>query len=93
VRTSALFVNAPIDFDSSLKPIQVDLLCNGSVNEFTPISAIGNVNILSLQSLMPNNVAWEQPVQDWLRTSDFLSQFNIGTNYITSINSASCTRN
>jgi len=62
------------------------------VNERTPISAIGNVNVLSLQSLRPNDPAWEQPVQAWLRSSDFLSQFGLGNDYITAINPEACER-
>ncbi len=92
LKISSLFVNAPTNYDSSLKPIQVDLLCNGPVNERTPISAIGNVNVLSLQSLRPNDPAWEQPVQAWLRSSDFLSQFGLGNDYITAINPEACER-
>jgi len=37
---SSLFKNAPTEFDQSLQPIEVDLLCNGTITENTPASAI-----------------------------------------------------
>jgi len=64
--SSSLFVNAPREVDNSLRALQVDLLCNWVVNEQTPLSAIWNVNFLSLNSLRPNNPAWENPVQEYI---------------------------
>jgi len=89
--TSSLFVNAPREYDSSLKWLQVDLLCNGVVDEQTPISAIWNVNFLSLNSLKPDNPAWELPVQEWVSKWNF-DTFIPDGKFITSINTAACER-
>lgn len=68
---SSLFVNAPQSYDESLRSVQVDLLCNGTVSESTPQSAIGTVNLLSLHSLRPNDPAWELPVQSWVSSGGY----------------------
>jgi hypothetical protein len=89
---SSLFTNVPRDIDNSLKALQVDLLCNGIVNEQTPISAIWNVNFLSLNSLRPDNPAWENPVQayiaDWW-VDDLVPN---ASKYITKMSNEICTR-
>jgi hypothetical protein len=54
-----------------MQNIEVDLLCNGLVDENTPPSAIGNTQILSLQSLRPDLPSWENPVQAWIQTGEF----------------------
>lgn len=90
--SSSLFVNAPQNYDNNLKTIQVDLLCNGLVDENTPISAIWNVNLLSVTSLRPNDAAWENPVQAWIKESNFLWSLNLSGNYLASVNNQSCER-
>jgi len=89
--TSSFFVNAPREYDASLSGMQVDLLCNGIVDEKTPISAIGTVNFLSLNSLRPNNPAWEWPVQAWVQAWNFDDKIP-GWNFITSVNQEACER-
>lgn len=89
---SSLFVNAPQSYDDSLRAVQVDLLCNGKVQETTPISAIGNVNFLSFQSLRPDLAYWELPVQEWVSKWEFIKQNDFWASYITSINENTCER-
>jgi len=74
LRVSSLFVNVPQSFDASFENIQVDLLCNGKVDERTPISAIGNVQLLSLHSLQPTNPAWELPVKEWVSKGEYQAE-------------------
>ncbi|NDK09838.1 penicillin-binding protein [Candidatus Gracilibacteria bacterium] len=89
---SSLFKNAPTEFDQSLQPIEVDLLCNGTITENTPASAIGTVNLLALRSLQPNNPAWENPVRAWVNGGGYTSEIgNVGS-FITYINPEACER-
>lgn len=64
--TSALFINSPITYDNSFRPLEVDALCNWVVTAATPPAAIRTISLLQLQSLNPQNSAWEQPVQKWV---------------------------
>jgi hypothetical protein len=89
---SSLFLNAPREYDNSLQPIQVDLLCNGAVDESTPISAIWNVYLLSLHSLKPNNASWELPVQAWLEKWWYDEYLPNTKNLVSSINENTCER-
>ncbi|MCD5374989.1 transglycosylase domain-containing protein [Candidatus Gracilibacteria bacterium] len=90
--TSALFQNAPREYDNSLQPIRVDLLCNGAIDEFTPISAIGNVSLLSLHSLKPENPRWELPVQEWLSKGEYDAFLPKTKNLVSNINENTCER-
>ncbi len=92
LRSSSLFVNVPKEYDQSLQPIQVDLLCNGPVTESTPISAIGNVNLLALHSLQPDNPAWEYPVQAWVNSGWYVSEIGEVGTFITTLNTQTCER-
>jgi len=86
------FLNAPREYDNSLQPIRVDLLCNGAVDESTPISAIGNVSLLSLHSLKPDNPRWELPVQDWLSRWGYDEYLPNAKNLVSSVNENTCER-
>jgi penicillin-binding protein 1A len=90
--TSALFFNAPREYDNSLRPIRVDLLCNWAVDEFTPISAIWNVSLLSLHSLKPDNPGWELPVQEWLSKWEYDEYLPDTKNLVSNINENTCAR-
>jgi hypothetical protein len=92
LRLSSLFVNTPKTYDQSLQPLQVDLLCNGTVTENTPISAIWNVNLLALHSLQPNNPAWENPVQAWVNSGWYTSELGEVDSFITTLNPNACER-
>jgi len=84
----SLFVNAPVAYDSSGDSVEVDLLCNGLIDESTPESAKGFVSLLRLRSLQPNNPAWENPVQAWAQAGWYLTEWN----YVTSIKNTACER-
>lgn len=88
----SLFVNTPKEYDSANNTVQVDLLCNWIVDDATPASAIGNVQLLRLRSLKPSNAAWENPVQAWLRESEFADIVWATGNYITSVSQEVCER-
>jgi len=90
--SSSLFVNVPRRVDNSLKDIQVDLLCNGIVDEQTPISAIWNVSFLSLNSLRPDNPAWENPVQTYIANGWVDNIIPNASKYITKISDEICLR-
>lgn len=90
--TSALFVNAPSEFDNSLQALQVDLLCNGKVSETTPISAIGNINFLALNSLRPENSSWETPVQNWVQNWWADNLVPNASRYVSTVNQNICER-
>ena len=90
--TSSLFINVPREFDSSMQEVRVDLLCNGTVDEKTPISAIWSVNLLSFHSLKPNNIAWELPVQEWVAKWEYEEEFGKISAFVSSVNQNSCER-
>jgi len=90
--SSSLFKNPPRVVDNSLKPIQVDLLCNGIVDERTPISAIWNVNFLSLNSLRPDNPAWENPVQAFIARGWVDNLVPNASKFLTKLNPEACER-
>lgn len=89
---SSLFKNAPREIDNSLRSVQVDLLCNWVVNERTPISAIGNINFLSLNSLRPDNPAWENPVQEYIAKWGIDDLVANASKYITKMSDEVCER-
>lgn len=89
---SSIFKNVPREVDNSLTAIQVDLLCNGIVNEQTPISAIWNVNFLSLNSLRPDNPAWENPVQAYVAAGWVDDLVPNASKYITRVSNEICQR-
>jgi len=88
----SLFVNTPKEYDSANNTVQVDLLCNWVVTDDTPVSAIGQVQLLRLRSLRPNDPAWENPVQAWLKTSEYSEIVGTSGNYITSVSTKICER-
>lgn len=92
LRESSLFIHAPQNMGSGLAPIQVDLLCNGAVDKTTPISAIGNVQLLSFHSLKPENSNWELPVQEWVSKWEYVEEIGNIDAFITSVNTQTCTR-
>lgn len=89
---SSLFVNAPQSYDQSLKTVQVDLLCNGAVSDTTPISAIWTVNLLNLNSLRPNDPAWEGPVQSWVKDGWYKEELWDLGDFLTTLNTNTCER-
>ncbi len=89
---SSLFVNVPQSYDTSMQTSRVDLLCNGIIDEKTPISAIWNVNVLALHSIRPNNSSWELPVQEWVSKWEYEEELWSLGSFVTSINQNTCTR-
>lgn len=85
-------MNAPQSYDNNLESVEVDLLCNGIVTENTPIAAIGNVNLISINSMKPDLAYWETPVQEWLTNNNFVENLNLGNNFITSYSQEVCER-
>jgi len=88
----SLFKNIPKNYDS-FGTVSVDTLCNGIVTDTTPPAAIKQVNLISLHSLMPQNSAWEAPVQAWVKDGGYESEVG-GTfsNFITYVNPNPCER-
>lgn len=66
-RVDSLHMNTPNYTDTSMQPIQVDALCNGIITDATPIAARRTVYMVNINSLIPSNAAWENPVQAWLK--------------------------
>lgn len=65
--TTSLFKNPPTWVWSGLKTVKVDALCNWKVSELTPTAWIKNIYVLDIHSLLPENPAWETPVQNWIK--------------------------
>ena len=62
---SSLFVNAPTEYGAGTQSIQVDRLCNGRITDKTPAEAKWWIRIVTLNSLRPDDPAWETPVRNW----------------------------
>lgn len=65
--TTSLFKNLPTWVWTWLKTVKVDALCNWKVSELTPIAWIKDIYVLDIHSLIPDNPAWETPVQNWVK--------------------------
>lgn len=88
---SSLFKNAPWEFDSSMKLVTVDALCNGKVWPKTPESAVKEVYLLDLSSSIETETADTiQSVKDWAFW--WSGGILAGWNYITSMNNSYCNR-
>lgn len=88
---ASLFKNVPKTYDTSLKGVKVDALCNGLVDENTPPEAIKEVFVINFQSIDPSNKNWEGGVLDWLKWGG--AQEMIGNeNYVSSISNEPCKR-
>lgn len=72
---SSYFINSPKKFDDSYKEIQYDALCNWKVTSQTPESAIKTKIIVNLHSLKPDKLSWENPVQQWIKSSGILEKY------------------
>lgn len=88
---ASLFKNVPKAYDSSLKTVKVDALCNGKVDENTPPEAIKEVFLISFESIDPSNKNWEGWVREWL--GSWWAQEMIGDeNFVSSISDQPCKR-
>lgn len=72
---SSYFINHPKEIDNSYKSISYDALCNWKVTENTPESAIKKYVYFSLHSLKPKNPSWENPVQEWIKSSWIMEKY------------------
>jgi len=90
--TSSLFLNVPNKYDQSLRMVEVDSLCNWKVTEDTPINAIKRWYFLNFHSLKPENPAWENPVQEWVREWKWKEKYWNIWNIITSYSDEPCER-
>lgn len=79
----SLFKNVPSSYDNSLKPIQVDVMCNWKVTENTPPWAIKNWYYVALHSIDPTNAVWEASVQNWVENGWAQKLFSSIPNIIT----------
>lgn len=59
---------SPTESDNSAKYIDVDKRNNLLVNEYCPPDVIIEAFVLNLNSMMPNNQAWESPVQAYIKS-------------------------
>jgi penicillin-binding protein 1A len=88
---ASLFKNVPKNYDTSLKTVKVDALCNGLVDENTPPEAIKEVFVIDFQSIDPSNKNWEGGVLDWLKWG--WAQEMVGNeNFVSSISNEPCKR-
>lgn len=89
----SLFKNAPSDYDSWLKLVQVDALCNGKVWPKTPESAIKEVYLLDFSNIWTELKDWQWGIQDWVAgLSDEQKNLIQWWNYITSMKNDYCNR-
>lgn len=88
----SLFINKPTKYDNSFNTIQIDILCNGSVTENTPVAAIRNATLIEFHSLNPSLASWENPVQEWARSDAAKEKYWNIENLITSTNNQVCER-
>lgn len=89
---SSMFKNVPTTYDSSLKPIQIDILCNWKVGDLTPVSAIKNWYYLALNDIDPKNATWQESVQERLKSWNWEKEFAWYNNIITNYNDTECQR-
>ena len=88
----SFFKNVPQVTESWIWMREVDMLCNGMVTNDTPESAIWTIQIVLLRSLRPNDPAWEEPVQDWVRNWGWAERLWDIWNFATSLSDEICTR-
>ncbi|MDD2907214.1 MAG: transglycosylase domain-containing protein [Candidatus Gracilibacteria bacterium] len=88
----SLFVNKPTKYDNSFNTTQIDILCNGIVNENTPPAAIKNATLIEFHSLQPDNPSWEIPVQEWARSDAAKEKYGNIENLVTSKSNEICER-
>ncbi len=88
----SMFLNIPNKYDNSLREIEVDSLCNWIVTKDTPKFAIKKWYFLNFHSLKPDNPAWENPVQKWVREWKWKEKYWNISNVITSYQDAPCKR-
>ncbi|MCH8518263.1 transglycosylase domain-containing protein [Candidatus Gracilibacteria bacterium] len=88
----SIFKNVPQMTESGIGLREVDLLCNGLVTPETPESAVGTTQVVLLRSLRPNDPAWEQPVQEWVRSGGFDERLGEIGNFVTSLSNEVCVR-
>ncbi|MFA5917708.1 MAG: penicillin-binding protein [Candidatus Gracilibacteria bacterium] len=67
----SMFKNLPTGQGTGLKTIKVDALCNGKISELTPEAGIKEIYTVDIHSLLPENPAWEGPIQEWVRSGKY----------------------
>lgn len=90
---SSLFKNVPTSYDNSLKPIEVDAMCNWKVTSSTPPWAIKRWYYVALHSIDPSNPTWEAAVQNWVSEWWAEKLFWDIPNIITNYKDEECQRN
>ena len=89
---SSNFLNAPTEYDNSLKYIEVDSLCNWKVTKNTPDSAIRKWYLLNFHSLNPAQINWESAVQAWVETWEWKEKYPNVESIITDYTDEVCPR-
>ena len=89
---NSLFLNKPNKQDKNYTQIKVDSLCNWIITHKTPLSAIKTINLLKLNSLSPNNPKWQDPVNQWAKSTEFKEKYWYIPNITTKISSLECIR-
>ncbi len=88
----SLFINPPKTYDNSLKEVEVDSLCNWIVTPETPETAIKKWYYIAFHSLKPDNPAWENPVQAWVKKWEWKKRYSNFWNIITDFKNEPCKR-
>lgn len=89
---SSLFKNKPTTYDNSLKPIEVDELCNWKVTSNTPSWAIKSWYYIELRDIDPTRVEWQKSILDRLKNGWGQKEFWNIPNIITYYQDAECSR-
>ncbi len=63
----SMFKNLPIWKWTWLWIIKVDALCNWKISELTPEAWIKEIYTIDIHSLLPENKAWDWPIQEWIK--------------------------
>lgn len=86
------FVNPPKKIDDSYRAITYDALCNWRVTDQTPESAIKRYVYFKMHSLKPDKPSWEEPVQQWIRSSGIMAKYWYTWEWLPSIKDEVCNR-
>lgn len=89
---SSYFINPPKKIDDSYKEIVYDALCNWKVTDQTPESAIKRYVYFKMHSLKPDKPSWEEPVQEWIRSSGIMQKYWYTWEWLPTIKDEVCNR-
>lgn len=89
---STIFKNKPTKYDTSLKNIEVDEMCNGKVSDKTPAWAIKSWYYVALTDIDPNNKSWQASVDARVKNGWGVSEFENIPNLITYYQDKECER-